>query len=292
MDPRDDASVPDDQPERSGLRDSALQAMAAAARRARAAAGTGPLSTGKAGLVRSPTVEGGVSSPPPVEGAPGRDTSRAEPAARGPATRDDADGAARLPPPPSPPLPPPPQRPTRRRRLGRAAEAGILAGVVLAAVLVVVLSTGGRSTTSSTRSVARARPGPQVTLLTPPAAPTSIPASPSPPPPQPVPSTTTAPVASAPVTTAPPTPGGAPQISSLSPSQGAAGQTVVISGTNLISADGQILARFNGSATQTRCPTQTSCTVTVPDMGSPASGVPVTVTTAAGTSNALTFQYG
>jgi hypothetical protein len=78
----------------------------------------------------------------------------------------------------------------------------------------------------------------------------------------------------------------------MSPSDGTAGQVVAISGTNLISADGVILARFNGAAAQTRCPARTSCTVTVPDLSSPASTVSVTVTTAAGTSNALTFAYG
>jgi hypothetical protein len=67
---------------------------------------------------------------------------------------------------------------------------------------------------------------------------------------------------------------------------------VVVSGVNLISADGQILARFNGAAAPTRCPTQTSCTVTVPSMGAGPSSVTLTVTTAAGTSNALTFSYG
>jgi hypothetical protein len=67
---------------------------------------------------------------------------------------------------------------------------------------------------------------------------------------------------------------------------------VVISGTNLISTDGQILARFNGAAAQTRCPARTSCSITVPDISSPGSTVSVTVTTGAGTSNALTFSYG
>jgi hypothetical protein len=66
---------------------------------------------------------------------------------------------------------------------------------------------------------------------------------------------------------------------------------VVISGTNLISPDGEILARFGGQPAQTRCPVRTSCTVTVPVVGSPASSVPVTVTTAAGTSNTLAFSY-
>ena len=67
---------------------------------------------------------------------------------------------------------------------------------------------------------------------------------------------------------------------------------MVISGAKLMSADGQVLTRFNGAAAPTRCQTQTSCTVTVPSMGAAPSSVTVTVTTAAGTSNALTFSYG
>jgi hypothetical protein len=65
----------------------------------------------------------------------------------------------------------------------------------------------------------------------------------------------------------------------------------VISGANLISSDGQILARFNGQAAPTRCPTQTSCNVTVPTISGAASSVTVTVTTAQGTSNSLAFSY-
>ena len=86
--------------------------------------------------------------------------------------------------------------------------------------------------------------------------------------------------------------GGPPVLSALSPSTGAAGQSVIVSGTNFISADGVVQARFGGQLAPTACPVQTSCTVTVPTMtGSPTS-VPVTVTTAGGTSNALTFTFG
>ena len=291
MNPGDAIGVPEDHPERAGLRDPALRAMAEAARRARDTGRGEVSSTGEARYVRSPGAEGTISRATAVAGEPGPDRAAPEPVRHG---SPDTGGNAPLPPLPSPPLPPPLARPPRRRRLGRVAEAGILAAVVIAASVTIALSTGGTSTTSRTRSVARASPGPSATLLTPPKAPTSIPASPSPAPPlQPAPSSTTAPPVSVPPTTAAsPTPGGAPEISSISPSSGSPGQVVVISGTNLISADGQILARFNGQPTQTRCPARTSCTITVPDMAPPASSVPVTVTTAAGTSNALTFSYG
>lgn len=86
--------------------------------------------------------------------------------------------------------------------------------------------------------------------------------------------------------------GGPPVLSALSPSTGAAGQSVTVSGTNFISADGVVQARFGGQLAPTACPVQTSCTVTVPTMtGSPTS-VPVTITTAGGTSNALAFTFG
>jgi len=97
---------------------------------------------------------------------------------------------------------------------------------------------------------------------------------------------------SAPPSSVPATGGGPPVLSALSPSTGAAGQSVVVSGANFISADGVIQARFGGQLAPTACPVQTSCTVTVPTMtGSPTS-VPVTITTNGGTSNPLTFTFG
>ena len=101
-------------------------------------------------------------------------------------------------------------------------------------------------------------------------------------------STTSPPPSSVPATGG----GGPPALTALTPSTGAAGQSVVVSGTNFISADGVVQARFGGQLAPTACPVQTSCTVTVPTMtGSPTS-VPVTITTTGGTSNALTFTFG
>ena len=97
---------------------------------------------------------------------------------------------------------------------------------------------------------------------------------------------------SAPPSSVPATGGGPPVLSALSPATGAAGQSVVVSGADFISADGVIQARFGGQLAPTACPVQTSCTVTVPTMtGSPTS-VPVTITTNGGTSNPLTFTFG
>jgi hypothetical protein len=85
--------------------------------------------------------------------------------------------------------------------------------------------------------------------------------------------------------------GNAPLLSALSPHTGGAGQVVVVSGANLMSADGMVLARFGGQEAPTSCPVQTSCTVTVPANVAQGGVVPVTITTDAGTSNALTFDY-
>jgi hypothetical protein len=86
------------------------------------------------------------------------------------------------------------------------------------------------------------------------------------------------------------TPGGPPVIDSITPSSGAAGQSISISGANFLSSDGHIVATFNGVVASTSCPAQNSCTVTVP----PSSGAPsaqVTITTAGGASNSVLFTY-
>lgn len=92
-------------------------------------------------------------------------------------------------------------------------------------------------------------------------------------------------------TTAPPAaPGGPPVISALSPASGAAGQGIQVAGANFLSSSGQIVATFNGQVAPTSCPAQNVCSVTVPPMSSPGSAQ-VVITTASGTSNALTFTY-
>ena len=91
--------------------------------------------------------------------------------------------------------------------------------------------------------------------------------------------------------TAPVSPSGPPVISALAPSSATAGQAVQIVGSNFLSSNGQIVATFNGQVAPTNCPTQNICNVTVP----PSAGLPsalVTINTASGTSNAMTFTYG
>jgi hypothetical protein len=91
--------------------------------------------------------------------------------------------------------------------------------------------------------------------------------------------------------TAPPaTPGGPPVIASLSPARGSAGQGIQVAGSNFLSSSGQIVANFNGQVAPTSCPAQNTCTVTVPPMNG-SSSAEVTITTASGTSNAVTFTY-
>ncbi len=87
------------------------------------------------------------------------------------------------------------------------------------------------------------------------------------------------------------TPGGPPVISSLTPSSGSAGQGIEVAGANFLSPTGQIEATFNGQVAATSCPAQNTCTVTVPPM-SGSSSAQVTITTASGTSNPVTFTYG
>jgi len=143
---------------------------------------------------------------------------------------------------------------------------GSLGGLVLVlAALTIAASVGGRSG-SSHRSTPSYGVHPQITT----------------------PLSTTAPGAPG----ASPVPlGGGPTILSLTPLKASFGQVVIISGANLFSADGQILAHFGSQVASTSCPTQNSCTVTVPAPSGATARVLVTVSTQAGTSNGLWFAY-
>lgn len=93
---------------------------------------------------------------------------------------------------------------------------------------------------------------------------------------------------------APPSSGNAvslPQLTGISPMSGVPGEDVVVTGTNLFSADGEILAHFAGAPAPTTCPGQHSCTLVVPADPTSSATVGVTITTQSGTSNALTFTY-
>jgi hypothetical protein len=109
-------------------------------------------------------------------------------------------------------------------------------------------------------------------------------------------STTAAPTTSSTSTTstsAPPGGGPAvPRLTSLNPAAGGAGSVVVVRGTNFYSPkSGVVLARVDGQPAGTDCPSQSSCQVTIPDLGGRPRVVTITVTTDRGTSNALPFHY-
>ena len=87
-------------------------------------------------------------------------------------------------------------------------------------------------------------------------------------------------------------PGGPPGLSALAPANGQAGQTVTVTGSNLLSSSGRISAQVGGQIAPVACPDQTTCTVVIPPDPGPTPSAPVTITTDVGTSNALLFTYG
>lgn len=83
----------------------------------------------------------------------------------------------------------------------------------------------------------------------------------------------------------------APVLTALTPQTAIAGQIITLTGTALISPGRATSAMFGATPAIVICLSQTSCQATVPLGPAPGSAVPVTVTTATGTSNALTFEY-
>jgi hypothetical protein len=84
---------------------------------------------------------------------------------------------------------------------------------------------------------------------------------------------------------------GGPTLQGVQPASGASGQSVTISGANLVSANGSIVAYFGPTATSTRCPSENQCTAVVPPRQGGAGTVAVRLRTAAGYSNAVSFRY-
>jgi hypothetical protein len=89
--------------------------------------------------------------------------------------------------------------------------------------------------------------------------------------------------------------GDGPAITDFSPTSGAAGQKVTLTGRNLYSANGQIILRFGSVQAAVACPDRTTCHATVPrqSFNGPAkpTRVPVTLTTDTGTSKPAVFTY-
>jgi hypothetical protein len=227
---------------------------------------------------RSPERQPGRSRPS-KELSPGALDAMAEAARRARRTTapDDPTGVAGIPTSPGRPAPPG-WRPVDRHRKDRRLVISI--GVVaVALVLVTAGLIGSLASHGTTDPTSSATAGPAPTR-----APTTTPSTIPPPSTTPTPSTAAGATA--------PTGAAAPVLSSLAPATGMPGQSVVVSGANLLSADGQIVARFGGQVASTDCPAPSTCTVTVPSATGPPASTPVTITTSSGTSNPLTFDYG
>ena len=104
--------------------------------------------------------------------------------------------------------------------------------------------------------------------------------------------TTTGPSATTATTaTSAPSTGSGPVLTSIEPASGTPGQTIVVTGSNLMSPSGQITAQFGADTSTVACLAQTSCLVVVPPDSAPTATIPLTITTDNGTSNAVTFTY-
>ncbi len=235
----------------------ALGAMESAVRRARESAGAPPLATPPLSMAQAPTR--------PDEAAPRQDGRRP------PAPSLDAR--------PAPPRGEAPSPPVRPDRWLISAVITVAVLVVAAAIALTVSLSGNSAPTSSTASP----PGPSSTV------PSHTPSTPTGSggaravAPSPSASTTTT------STTLSVAPAGPPVISGLSPASGSPGQSVMVSGANFLSTNGQIVATFNGQVAPTDCPAQNSCTVTVPSSNAPSAQV--VITTPGGASNGETFTY-
>ncbi len=209
--------------------------------------------------------------------------SRESVAGRGPETRHDIRAPRADPHAVVAPAPPVKEAARNRERRLMASIALVAAVLVVAGVSLGISVVAHRGSATTLRS---ARPGIAVTL---PTKPRSTPTTTAPLP-TPSPSTASSPT-TAPSPTATASSGSGPVLSALTPSSGSAGQSVAVVGTGFLSSDGSVVVSFNGQVAPTVCPIQTNCTVTVPAMSDPPPTVPVTITTASGTSNALSFVY-
>ncbi len=94
-----------------------------------------------------------------------------------------------------------------------------------------------------------------------------------------------------PTTTTAPGRGTFATISSIQPSVGATGQTVVITGSDIVSPSGTIVARFGDEDAPTECPTETRCLATIPPKPPGTSSISVRLQVGSGISNAIDFVY-
>ena len=90
-------------------------------------------------------------------------------------------------------------------------------------------------------------------------------------------SATTASPSRSTTTTSPASGEGAAHITAVSPDAAGPGAVVVVHGSGLISANGIVLARVDGRATRTDCPSTSSCQVTIPPLSRHRGRVPITI---------------
>ncbi len=223
--------------------------------------------------------DGQANEPP--QGTPGRRALGAmESAVR--RARESASGAP-LPAPPARERPPTPVDPTSDPYLVRRPDRWLIASVAVVAALVVVgaiaLAFSGGNSPQVAAPPSSTVAHPSTTIASRHGGGTTRPSH-------------AASTSTSTTTTVPSTPGAAPMISSLTPSSGTAGQGIQVAGSNFMSSDGQIVAAFNGQVAPTSCPAQNTCTITVPPPPPGSQSALVTITTASGTSNAVTFTYG
>ncbi len=236
---------------------------------------------------------------PTVEPPPGRPSSRALGAMESAVRRArEATGAATPPSVPPAPAPRPPEAEepspagaTSARQPDRwlATTIVVVAGLVVAGAIALAFSLGTNGNGPQTASPpTTAAAGATHAGTAPTGHPSTASGSPS------GSGTTSTPSSTSSTTTTtivPATPGAAPVISSLSPPSGTAGTAIQVTGANFLSSDGHIVATFNGQVAPTSCADQSTCTITVPP-STGSSSAQVTITTASGTSNAITFTYG
>ncbi len=189
------------------------------------------------------------------------------------------------------------RRPNRPRPNGRrrASRVGVPRGLALCAVTVLVLAIviTGVTLAGHTDGTARHASGPSTT---PPSSSvtttTSKAVTTTSIPPTTVTTVTTETTQPGLTTTSVPAPlAGVPRLAAIFPTDGPVGTVISVSGANFFSPNGVVLARFNGQPAPTRCPSQALCTVTVPALVFPPSVLQLTITTASGTSNAVSFRY-
>lgn len=174
------------------------------------------------------------------------------------------------------------QPPARGRRTAAAAAlllvvAGALAGLGLAAG-------PGRQAAGRAERRSHTRASPPLPTTTVPARTGSSLAAP---PPTTAPTTTSS--TALPSSTS--APGPAPVLVALAPPDAAPGRVIVLRGRNFWSRDGLIVAYVDGRPARTRCPTETTCDVTVPPLGHTAAEVMVKLETSGGQSNPLPLGY-